>query len=58
MTPLLPTICDHCGFGREHVCERSVCPCGCHFPVHQQQVDPEVIAFARETGRELLELAY
>lgn len=58
MTPILPTICDQCGFGREHVCERSVCPCGCHSPVVDAQVDPEVIAFARNAGRELLELAY
>jgi hypothetical protein len=57
MKPILPTICDKCGFGREHVCERSVCPCGCHAPV-QAAIDPEVIAYARTAGRELVELAY
>jgi hypothetical protein len=26
----IPTTCTNCGFGQEHICERSVCPCGCH----------------------------
>jgi hypothetical protein len=58
MKPILPTICENCGFGREHVCERSVCPCSCHEPAIAK-VDPEVLAYARSAGQEILvELAY
>lgn len=29
--------CLRCGWGREMVCERSVCPCDCHEPKEQKE---------------------
>lgn len=52
----IPTICRNCGFGQEHICERSVCPCNCHedVVVITKSVDaPHVVAAVEATMRDL-----
>ena len=51
----IPTFCTNCGFGQEHICERSVCPCLCHEDVViSKSVDaPHVVAAVQATMRDL-----
>jgi hypothetical protein len=50
---ILPTICEKCGFGPEHECERSVCCCKCHVPDVRPERDLKLLAFIKASVAEL-----
>lgn len=50
----IPTICESCGFGAEHICERSVCCCDCHETVIVRAGDgPRMSAAVQATVADL-----
>lgn len=50
---ILPTTCSQCGFGRAHICERSVCICQCHTPELRPERDPAAKAAVEATLRDI-----